>query len=365
MRFIVIGLGSMGTRRIRVLKTLGYDDIVGFDTNVIPEKEYGIPVIQANDIPNPYYALRRTIEESEKGTIQLKGKYDAMIVSVPPLLKQPYINIAADLNIPCFCEADVITYSGTYCSSATMRFYPAIVKIKELLDAGTLGKVYTFTYHCGNSLYDWHPDADMKTYYAAKKESGACKEMFAFELGWLSMLFGRPIEAKGIIDKKLDDPDIKADDIFATTVKFAKQSKDGNIRIGTVNFGKGTSLFPLVQCDTITGTILIDILSRPAIRELRIVGEKCNLFWNWDYNCMELEYPNGEITMIFYQKTAAFEGYNKNISEQMYIDELANYINSIQGKETYIYSSEEEKQVIKMLEMLENSEKREYNITVG
>jgi threonine dehydrogenase-like Zn-dependent dehydrogenase len=29
--FLVVGLGSMGKRRIRNLKSLGYNDIVGFD----------------------------------------------------------------------------------------------------------------------------------------------------------------------------------------------------------------------------------------------------------------------------------------------------------------------------------------------
>lgn len=31
MRFLVIGLGSMGKRRVRCLKHLGYEMIVGFD----------------------------------------------------------------------------------------------------------------------------------------------------------------------------------------------------------------------------------------------------------------------------------------------------------------------------------------------
>ena len=32
MKFLVIGLGSMGKRRIRCLKALGFNDILGFDS---------------------------------------------------------------------------------------------------------------------------------------------------------------------------------------------------------------------------------------------------------------------------------------------------------------------------------------------
>ena len=31
MKFLIVGLGSMGKRRIRCLKSLGYEDIVGYD----------------------------------------------------------------------------------------------------------------------------------------------------------------------------------------------------------------------------------------------------------------------------------------------------------------------------------------------
>ncbi|MFA5307250.1 MAG: hypothetical protein WC365_07425 [Candidatus Babeliales bacterium] len=327
-KWLVVGAGgSMGMRRVRVLQTLGYTDIVGFDTNVIPGKEYGIPVIQANDVPNPYYALRRIIEESEKGTMQLIGKFDAMIVSVPPLLKQPYINIANDLKLPVFCEADVMEYTGDYFASATLRHHAAIQKMKEIINNGQLGKIMTFTYHMGQSIYDWHPGCNMKTYYAAQKESGACREMFCFEMSWLSYLFGIPVDAKGLIDKKLDDPDITADDVYAASIKFCDKK-------AIAEYTCGMPIYPsrydeLKSKFSVTGTVLIDILSRPAIRELRIVGEKCNLLWNWNDDHIKLEHPSGVILPISYDRGKAAEGYHSAICEDMYISEMKNFINSI------------------------------------
>ena len=322
MQTLIIGLGSMGQRRIRCLQALGHTDIIGYDINT----EAAMKVTAK-------YNIQYVRELSEL----CKNKSDAIIISVPPLLKQKYIDFANNENIPCFCEADIQTYSGDYYPSSTMRFNPAIRKIKELLDNGTLGNVYTFTYHCGNHIADWHPGANMKTYYAAQKETGACMEMFCFELSWLSCLFGTPADAKGLIDKKLNDTDISADDVYATAVKFNKEVPvQHGLWVGHAN-------------ESIAGIVLIDIVSRPAIRELRIVGENGTLSWNWNNSYITINTSNGLTVTYGYDKGQAAEGYNANICEDMYIDEIANYINSIQGKETYAYSKAEEEQVIEML----------------
>jgi len=264
----------MSKRRQRCLKTLGYNDYITWD---ITDKE----------------PIQELVEQYKPNT---------MIISSPPLTKQPYITLANNFSLIPFCEADIQTYSGDYYPSSTMRFHPAITKIKELIDNGTLGNVYTFTHHCGNHIADWHPGADMKTYYAAQKETGGCKEIFPFELSWLSWLFGEPKNAVGMINKTLNDKDITADDVYTTACKL------GNI----------------------TGTILIDIVSRPAIRELRIVGEKGIIEWNWNEDFVYHKFADGLNQYQHYvPKGQAAEGYHSAICEQMYIDEIKAFINSI------------------------------------
>jgi predicted dehydrogenase len=266
------------------------------------------------------------MDDSKCGDVVTMLKPDALLVCSPPLTKQIYIDLANALTIPVFCEADVTEYTGTYYSSSTMRFHPAVQKIKELIDNGTLGKIYTFTHHCGMHLRDWRlAGFDFKSYYAA--ELGT-KEMFCFELSWLSYLFGSPTDCTGFIDKKLDDLDISADDVYSASVKFAE----------------------------VIGTVLIDILSRPAIRKLRIVGEKCNLLWNWNDDYVKLEHPSGAILPISYSKGTAAEGYNSNICEEMYRSELANWIAAIQGKEQYLFNREDEMAVMEMLRKVEEHE---------
>lgn len=333
MRFLIVGIGgSMGSRRCRNLQALGYTDIYGYDFDnkkqVDTCKKYGVHLLEYEEFWNE--ALD-------------SYNFDAMFVCVPPTKKLEFIKAGNVCEVPVFCEADVQTYDANYQSSSTLRHHPAIRKIKESLDNGTLGKVYTFTHHCGNHIADWHPGADMKTYYAAQKETGACREMFCFELSWLSYLFGDPVDAKAFIDKKLNDPDISADDVYATAVKFSKEvPAQHGLWVGHAN-------------ESITGTVLIDIVSRPAIRELRIVGEKGTILWNWDNDYIQLSVPNAEDIHIHYERGRAAEGYNKNIPEFMYEQEMKNWIESLQGKAEYLYSREDEKAVISMLRKVEEN----------
>jgi hypothetical protein len=365
MKFLIIGAGSMGTRRVRTLLSLGYSplDITIYDNDTK----------KAEDAAKKYDIWWYDVMPN-----LILNKFDAVIISVPPLLKQKYISMCNDAETPCFAEADVTEYSGNYAASATMRFHPAIQKIKELLYSGTLGKVYTFTHHCGNHIEDWHPGANKKTYYAMTKEAGGCKEIFPFELSWLSYLFGTPIDAYGMIDKKLDDPDISADDVYCAAVKFASGEEcidkimfkknalspdELQKMVEELEQGKSVVEIPCKASEvswttkqpSITGTVLIDIVSRPAIRELRIAGSKANLIWNWDTDYIEIEQSNDEISMIFYPKGKAAEGYNENIPEFMYEQEMQNFIAAIQGKEQYLYPREDEKACISMLNELEVS----------
>jgi predicted dehydrogenase len=198
---------------------------------------------------------------------------------------------------------------------------------------GIIGKIYTFNYHLGQHLRDWHKNADYTDYYAAKKESGGCKEMVIFELGWLSHLFGKPVDAKAFIDQKLDDPQITADDVYAMAVKFP-------------------------SC---TGTVLIDIVSRPAVRELTIVGEKGMLKWNWDNKYININSSGGDYVQFPFDKGTAAEGYHSAICEDMYISEMKAFIEAITptpcdaaqiyGK--YPYSREEEEACINILNKIE------------
>ena len=345
MKLLVIGLGSMGKRRIRCLKELGYKYIWGYDES--PETAQSVFKEYEIDICFRKRDLKNWISEFQ---------FDALFVCVPPTMKEYYIELANDNDIPCFCEADIVPYEGDYYPSRTMIYHPAIKKIKELVRNREIGSTYAFTYHLGQHIRDWHVGADYSKYYAAKRETGACREMFCFEMAWLSWVFGLPIDAKGFVSKQMADEEVTADDVYATTVKFQCVTADSFW--SHFIHPKFQPSKPL-QENTITGTVLIDIISRPPVRELRIIGRDGMLKWNWGGDCIDIITKDGSRKEKFERGHAA-KGYNENIPEQMYVDEIKAFMHDVVWRKSgeisareYDYFQDEESQIIDMLRRVE------------
>ena len=184
MKFLIIGLGSMGCRRIRCLKELGIstEDIYGYDINEERRHEaslkFDIITMPSLIIP-PEFVL---------------------IISTPPDKHLEYINLAIDNNVPCFVEASVILEdipdNPLVHPSATMRFCNDVICLKNDLQRMNCIK---FEYRCVSWLPDWHPSEDITKFYVSKKETGACREMVPFELEWLCWIFGEVKQVKGVV----------------------------------------------------------------------------------------------------------------------------------------------------------------------
>src|SRR3989338_9334037 len=92
MVFLVVGLGSMGKRRIRNLQYLGCSDIIGFDPREDRRKE-----------AEKTYNIK-TVSSFDEG---LKEKPIAVIISTPPNYHIQYAKEAAKMNINFFMEVTV------------------------------------------------------------------------------------------------------------------------------------------------------------------------------------------------------------------------------------------------------------------
>ena len=294
MKIMIIGKGSMSTRRQNFLKTARHEFITYDITDNITCRE-----------------------------VMDKYKPDGMIISCPPTTKQQYITLANKHGLKPFCEADIVDYQGDYFPSCSLRFHDGINKIKELLKNETIGKIYTFQYRLGQHIRDWRPKGfDFTNYYAAKHGG---PEMVIFELGWLSYLFGTPQKSCGMTDRKMNDTQISSNDVFAMAVQFP----------------------------VCIGSILVDVFSRPATRSLTVIGSNGTLLWNWDNSYITIDFADGTRTTEGYDKGTAAEGYHAAICEDMYENEIRNFIEAIQGKAEYLYSREEEKACINMLRKVE------------
>lgn len=326
--FLVVGLGSMGKRRIRNLKSLGHNDIVGFDKradrSLEAKKLYSIEICDnINEILENF-------------------KIVGMIISVPPDIHHIYMKLALNFKLPAFIEASVVDtdldniildsklHDVFFAPSCTLFFHPAIKKIREIVESNELGKISNYLYHSGQYLPDWHNYEKVSDYYVSIKETGGGREIVPFELTWITLLLGIPKRVVGLFKKTIEiDGATNIDDTYNLLMDY------------------GNNIFNLS----------VDVVSRHATRRLVINGDKKQLYWDWDENVIKIYDPqSSKWESHGYEIAAAQNGYNKNITEQMYIDEIASFVSAMNKESKYPNSLEHDKAVLNILYLVENSD---------
>jgi len=322
MKFLIVGLGSMGKRRIRNLKELNEKNIIGFDVN-----------------------SKRCKEASEKYKIQtfstiddgLNDNPDVMIISTPPDLHMEYAKIALKNGIHFFTEAGISRDEMDEIikelhqkpiigvPSCTMRYHPIVEEINNILKDKKIGKILAFFYHSGQYLPDWHPWEDYRNFYVSKKETGGCREIVPFELVWITSIFG---EISSVIsDKsKISSLDADIDDIYNSLLEL----KNG-----------------------IKGVLTVDVVTRTPIRQLKILTENATIFADWYKKSIEVYVAGDGWNTIKVDDGITEQDYLHG--EKMYVKEMDMLIKAVKKQDPQTYTFEDDSKILKILEAIERS----------
>ena len=325
-KYLVIGLGSMGKRRVRCLLTLGVtsDCILGMDLREDrcneAQRKYGIQIITGEE----------NVDFSE---------VRAVIVSLPPDKHHVGADIAFRHQKPVFIEASVVLEdvmrikdsnkdNVLVAPSCTMVYHPMIRQIKDIVDSQQYGKVCNFSYHSGQYLPDWHPWENVNEFYVSNRITGGAREIVPFELTWLVYVFGYPKTVKGYY-RKTRDVGCDIEDSYVCAIDYGE----------------------------ILGSLLVDVVGRNAARNLIINFEEAQLQWRWDKKKIEIyEAKTGEWKVIHQEEGEHEEGYNENIGENMYVDELGAFLEKIEQGSGFENTIEKDIAVLKLLTQLEESD---------
>lgn len=317
MKFVVIGLGSMGKRRVRNLLRLGHTDITGYD----PREDRRAEAAEKYDI-----------ETTADLDAALAAPADAWIISTPPDTHAAYGLRAADRGIAFFAEAGVadpqieklvdrLGETGTVgAASCTMRYYGGPKTIKSLIADGSIGRPLSFVYQSGQYLPDWHPWESYKDFYVSNPATGACREIVPFELAWLTDIFGAVTSLAGM-RAKLSDLDADIDDIYQLLLRFA---------------------------DGVLGHMTVDVLARPAVRELRLLGSEGTIEWDHTANQIRVwRAETGTWDEISLDTGSVEAGYIH--AEEPYVAEMADFVAAVEGKKPWPYSFEQDEKILALL----------------
>lgn len=322
MNILVIGLGSMGKRRIRLVHQL-YPQyaIIGVDGNEERRRE-----VTKLGISKVYDRIEAVLEENEINAAFVCTSPLAHKHIILQLLKQD-IHVFTELNLVTDGYQEIINHQNQETIaflSSTLLYRKDIEYVKKRVENQTVN----YMYHSGQYLPDWHPWENYKNFFVGDKRTNGCREILAIDLPWIVQCFGKIIDFH-VVKSKMTSLDINYDDNYMISIQHENGSK---------------------------GCFFADVVSRKATRKLEVFSEQLHIFWEGTPQSL-YEY---DINSKIMQQIETYESINKdnsycdNIIENAYMEEIKTFFESIKsGKDISIYDFRDDNEILNLINRIE------------
>ena len=322
MKVIVVGLGSMGRRRIRLIKQYNPDlEIIGIDSNAERAKDVG------NQLS---IDTCKSIEEAcSKGTI------DCGFVCTSPLSHYAIISQLIKYGIHVFTEINLLPDGyDEFISEKNVKLFLSSTflyrrDVQWMIERVKKSNKVNYIYHSGQYLPDWHPWENYKHFFVGDKRTNGCREIFAIELPWIIACFGE-IKNMHIIKDNISDLQIDYPDNYLLQIEHENGNK---------------------------GHIIVDVVARKAIRQLEVYNEQLQIYWEGTpASLQEWDYHNKRVRNIStYESIVKDRNYCENIIENAYMDEIDAFFTWLSGDASKVRY--DFKKDLKILELIDKIEK--------
>ncbi len=338
MRALVVGLGSMGKRRVRNLRALGLREIVGTDVRVDRREEagrlYGIEVAA----------------DFEAG---MAMDPDIVMVSTPPHLHLGYARQAVEAGKHVFTEFSwterleeldelddlCIRHGVVGAPSCTQRFQESVRRMKDLVGGEALGRIVFLLYHSGQWAPDWHPWESITDFYLGHKAMGGGREQVAFELDWIRWVMG-PVAHVSAIASKMTSLPADIDDLYQITLGF----QSGAI-----------------------GSVTVDMIQRAPNRFCTLMSENGQMVWDYDAGLLRV-YTAADRQWTEYREPLGTSGYYSEgqlEDEPMYLQEMRAFLDAVEGKAPFPNRYRDESSLLGIVHATEQSSAEGRRIVAG
>lgn len=299
MKIIVVGLGSMGKRRIRLLKEMQGIELFGIDSQSS----------RCNEV-NEMYGITcyNSIDEACRNQA-----IDAAVISTSPPSHANIISDCLDHNLHVFTEINLVPdgYSENiakakakgkvlFLSSTFLYRKETQTIIEKCKDNNS--KI-NYVYHVGQYLPDWHPWESYNNYFIGNPRTNGCREIMAIDMPWLITAFGE-IKSVQAIKSKNTELNINYNDNYLILIEHKTGAK---------------------------GAFAVDVVTRKPIRHIDVYGENIQLSWNGTADSlMEYDIESKEMkTIEFTDASEHIEGYASFVTENPYREELKAFLSQI------------------------------------
>jgi len=294
---LIAGLGSIGSRHLGNLRSLGHDNIILYRTGKgISGKTNHTDCLQV-----------RTLEEG------LAHQPIGVIVSNPTSLHMPVVMAAARagshilLEKPISHTLDEVSdfervVSGNNISVLVgfqFRFHPGLIKIKEWLDKQKVGKPLSVHVHWGEYLPSWHRQEDYRRSYSARSDLGGGVVLtLSHPFDYLRWLIGE-VETVSATTAKLSDLEIDVEDTATIALKFD---------------------------NGVIGNVYLDFIERPPSHWIKIICSNGVIHWD----------NSTGVTRVYSAEDQQWHDYSLPVGFErntMFIEEMRHFLNCLTGEE--------------------------------
>lgn len=324
MKIIVIGLGSMGKRRLRLLSERKDVELFGIDSQEsrceeVKEK-FGITCF-------------KTIAEAVESE-----NIEAAVISTSPLSHAAIIKECLTHNLHVFTEINLVQdgYEENmalakeknlvlFLSSTFLYRKETQTIIKKVQNAKC---PLNYIYHVGQYLPDWHPWESYNSYFIGNPRTNGCREIMAIDLPWVVSAFG-PIKSVSAIKSKNTELNITYNDNYLITLEHESGHK---------------------------GFFAVDVVARKSGRNIEIFGEQLHLSWNGTADSLKvfnIKEKKDEV-VSFDDASEHVEGYAAFVTENPYREELNSFLKQITDRTyTPAWDFEKDKVVLDIIDQIE------------
>lgn len=323
MQILIVGLGSMGKRRARLIRNIKPEAVIcGVDQT--PDRR-----AQAEELGiRAFSSISQAVESC---------RFDAAFVCTSPRSHATVIGQLLDANLSVFTELNLISdgyeenmrkakeKNLTLFLSSTMLYRGETQYIAK--QVAQFGRPVSYLYHVGQYLPDWHPWENYQNFFVGDKRTGGCREIFGIELPWLLNAFG-PVRQVWAVKDTLSALKIDYPDRYLVTLTHENGTR---------------------------GQLAVDVVSPKAVRHFEVFGEGLHLFWEGNpKQLFRFDHTLGQqLPVETYQTFEHDPRYSDNIVENAYVDEIANFFGVLEGSEKPRYTFQQDLATLAVIDQIE------------
>ena len=216
MKVLIVGLGSIAKKHIKVLRNLDSNvEIFAFRSVNSKTNEDGvISIYNISEITEDFdFAIISNPSSLHYSTIKSLTTF-----GFPLFIEKPVLNSIknADNLIKLVKDHSVKTYVA-----CNLRFHPAIEFLKKVFETR---KPLEYTAYCGSYLPSWRPEQDYRKSYSAIKDLGGGVHLdLIHEIDYTIYLLGQPTNVQHYLGRK-SDLEINTPDIAHYVFEYENSS---------------------------------------------------------------------------------------------------------------------------------------------